>query len=302
MSLKNELLKFCKHRVAPQVFIACCKEIYIYITLKFLLVRRVQPTTMMHMFKNPSTVNDYNHSEVDGDARNRMKRHRKLQGRRASAAGDDVQAPQSARCKSSNPPQCRASGRMRQCSTHQRNVRKPFLHGRALRPCRWPSCRTPEEIDDSDVFAIVHSYVHFSGSQHCSTKTQETVDGDGRRIAKPTLYEMWEHWLSHVSDGAVLNRGGSMSDLETLRLIRGRESLDIPCSSRPRHDSDLGCGFAVRWTKVRDTGWWWRSEPSYGGNGNVDDHFRNCHRSGRHVTYIIRTGCFLILHIQFKSG
>jgi hypothetical protein len=45
------------------------------------------------------------------------------------------------------------------------------------------------------------------------------VDGDGRRA---TLYEMWEHWLSHVSDGAVLNRGGSMSDLETLRLIRGR--------------------------------------------------------------------------------
>jgi hypothetical protein len=31
MSLKNELLKFCKHRVAPQVFIACCKRnIYIY--------------------------------------------------------------------------------------------------------------------------------------------------------------------------------------------------------------------------------------------------------------------------------
>jgi hypothetical protein len=36
---------------------------------------------MMHMFKNLSTVKDYNHSEVDGDARNRMKRHRKLQGR-----------------------------------------------------------------------------------------------------------------------------------------------------------------------------------------------------------------------------
>jgi hypothetical protein len=34
---------------------------------------------MMHMFKNLSTVKDYNHSEVDGDARNRMKRHRKLQ-------------------------------------------------------------------------------------------------------------------------------------------------------------------------------------------------------------------------------
>jgi hypothetical protein len=28
---------------------------------------------MMHMFKNLSTVKDYNHSEVDGDARNRMR-------------------------------------------------------------------------------------------------------------------------------------------------------------------------------------------------------------------------------------
>jgi hypothetical protein len=66
---------------------------------------------MMHMFKNLSTVKDYNHSEVDGDARNRMKRHRKLREDNFGISyGDDgVQAPQSARCKSSNPPQCRAS-------------------------------------------------------------------------------------------------------------------------------------------------------------------------------------------------
>jgi hypothetical protein len=52
-------------------------------------------------------------------------------------------------------------------------------------------------------------------------------------LAKPTLYEMWEHWLSHVSDGAVLNRG-SMSDLEMLRLICGGivESRDITTPTR----------------------------------------------------------------------
>jgi hypothetical protein len=65
---------------------------------------------MMHMFKNLSTVKDYNHSEVDGDARNRMKRHRKLQedNFEASATGDDRCRHRRAR-DASRPIKCRAS-------------------------------------------------------------------------------------------------------------------------------------------------------------------------------------------------
>jgi hypothetical protein len=59
---------------------------------------------MMHMFKNLSTVKDYNHSEVDGDARNRSvienfrktTSKRQLRRRRAGTAERAMQVVQSA--------------------------------------------------------------------------------------------------------------------------------------------------------------------------------------------------------------
>jgi hypothetical protein len=60
-----------------------------------------------------------------------------------------------------------------------------------------------------------------SGSQHCSTKKRNWWM-EMEELAKPTLYEMWEHWLSRVRRRSPQSRWVYVRSRNVAPLIRGR--------------------------------------------------------------------------------
>jgi hypothetical protein len=214
MSLKNELLKFCKHRVAPRIHCLAI-NIYIYILPWNFCWCDVQldddDAHVQRTRRRWTTTTILKWTATWGTAI--MKRHRKLKTASSVSCGDDV-CRHRRQARDASRPIRRSAGLQAVCVS----VRP--INGLGNRRRLWPQMiPVSTEIDDSDVFAIVQLCAHFRDHSIVRQRRKKLVDGDGRRTRQTHPYEMWNTGC-HTSDGAVLNRGGSMAPWLRIRQLK----------------------------------------------------------------------------------